>query len=50
MKPFASTEKKAAYNMGIGGNTGGRKYFQHFFSIVLQFPVDRFAIKIKFQL
>ena len=36
--------------MGIGGNTGGRKYSQHFFSIVLQFPVDRFAIKIKFQL
>ena len=36
--------------MGIGGNTGGRKYSQHFFSIVLQFPVDRFTIEIKFQL
>ena len=33
-------------NMGIGGNTGGRKYSQHFFSIVLQFAVDRFTIEI----
>ena len=36
--------------MGIGDNTGGRKYSQHFFPIVLQFPVDRFTIEIKFQL
>ena len=36
--------------MGIGGNTGGRKYSQHFFSIALQFRLDRFAINIKFQL
>ena len=36
--------------MGIGGNTGGRKYSQRLFSIVLQLPIDRFTIEIKFQL
>ena len=31
-------------------NAGGRKYYQHFFSIVLQFRVDRFAIEIFIQI
>ena len=38
------------HNKGICAISGGRKYVQHFFSIVLQFQVDRFALKILVQL
>ena len=41
-----TTQDVVALNKGIGATTGGRKSIQHFIAILLQFPVDRFAIKI----